>query len=326
MIPMPAQTHRTILTSSSTSTEFSTILSTSTATVDVTVDNSITQTAVVTVLETPTVVVSVTSTVYLPIGGTTVLKRAETALPAYASPCSGAVRYSSACSCISVLPTTTTLAASTATVTLPTTIWATETNTNTITQDVLVTVPATTTVIAATATVTSVVATQTVTPFYLTISDRYGTFYIYAVANNELGLVTNNPANALRFELASDGTVWAGGRTLVRYPSPGPQYVRLATPNRLNGPLFTQFRCGINNGQTLSCSVANNPANTWATQLFTSNGQTVRFSGAGFFHATPQEYAANPNPFAQFPLAVSECIVTAHCGAGLTCQQGKCRA
>ncbi|KAI9172724.1 hypothetical protein HJFPF1_02237 [Paramyrothecium foliicola] len=308
-----------------TETEFSTILSTSTVVVDTTVDNTITETAIATVSETATVVTSITSTVNLVIGASAPTKRAEAVIPVYASPCSGAARYTSACSCISASPATTTLVASTTTITIPTTVWATETETSVVTQDVPVTESATTTVTVATTTVTSVTAIQTVTPFYITISDNYGTFYIYTVANNDLALVTNDPARAQRFELASDGTVWASGRTLVRYASLGPQYVRLVTSNRLAQPTFAQFKCSITAGRTLECSVANNPARTWATLLYQSNGAQVRFTNTGFLHATPQEYASNGNPFAQFPVAVSECLVTSHCASGRTCQSGRCQ-
>jgi hypothetical protein len=307
-------------------TEFSTISSTSTVVVSNSVENIITETSVLTVPVTATVVTSVTSTVSLAIGASAPAKRADPVVPAYASPCSGVSRYTSACSCISATAVTTTLAASTVTTTIPTTVWATETQTVDVTQDVFTTLPVTTTVTVATTTITSTVATQTVTPFYLVISDNYGTFKIWSVPNNEFVLISNDPARAAqRLELRSDGTVWADdGRTLVRYKFSGVQYVRLAPANRLNQ--FSQFRCAITQGEFLSCSVSDSQANTWATQLFQSNGQTVRFSNAGFFHATQQEYATNGNQFAQFPLRVYQCLVNTHCSGGQTCQSGKCKA
>lgn len=313
---------------SSTSTEFSTIHSTSTIAVDVTVDNTITQTATVTVSETATVVSSITSTVYLPGAGTTHAKRAEAVIPAYASACSDSVRYSSACSCISATPQTTTIAASTTTVTVPTTVWAAETHTNVVTQDVPVTVPTTTTVIASMTTVTSVVATETITGFYLTIRDIMGTFYIESIDGNaDPARAINDPARARRFELASDGTLWSGGRTLTISTIEGPQVANLVAPILLNLPGIAQFRCSINNSfQTLSCSIGNEPAGTWATRISLSNGQVVRLNGAHLYHATPEEYGASTVSFAQVPLIVSECTLTAHCGAGLTCQEGSCRA
>jgi len=70
-------------------------------------------------------------------------------IPAYASPCSGAARYSSACSCIGVTRTTSTVAAprttttSISTVTVTPTVLQTQTQTQTLTTTVVTTATAT---------------------------------------------------------------------------------------------------------------------------------------------------------------------------------------
>ncbi|MCJ1308022.1 hypothetical protein MMC25_001672 [Agyrium rufum] len=58
---------------------------------------------------------------------------APSSIPAYATPCSGAVRYSSACSCLGVTATTTTVA--------PSTVTVTTTQTSTTTATVIIPVP-----------------------------------------------------------------------------------------------------------------------------------------------------------------------------------------
>ncbi|KAF3941130.1 hypothetical protein ABW19_dt0209710 [Dactylella cylindrospora] len=96
------------------------------------------------------------------------VKRQETSapsvIPSYASACSGAVRYSSACSCVGVLPTTVTLPASTSTVYADeTTTVATETKTITVATQYTTIIDGTTTVQTtdATSTIPVVVATTT---------------------------------------------------------------------------------------------------------------------------------------------------------------------
>ncbi|CAG8973809.1 hypothetical protein HYALB_00005554 [Hymenoscyphus albidus] len=78
------------------------------------------------------VAVSTTTTITLGPTATPFAKRAAGDIPDYASACSGSLRYSSACSCIGVLPTTFTAPTPTTTVTVTTTASA-PTCTNTIT-------------------------------------------------------------------------------------------------------------------------------------------------------------------------------------------------
>ncbi|KAF3908861.1 hypothetical protein AA313_de0201486 [Arthrobotrys entomopaga] len=87
-------------------------------TIHVTATNTIDTTAVVTVTTTDTI----TSTFPLHKRQATVI---PSDIPVYATPCSGAVRYSSACSCLGVLPTTLTVEAPSTTITISATVTTT---------------------------------------------------------------------------------------------------------------------------------------------------------------------------------------------------------
>ncbi|KEY65535.1 hypothetical protein S7711_09928 [Stachybotrys chartarum IBT 7711] len=116
--------------------------------------------------ETTTEVIPATATQTLPGSTTTVTvfdpalrkRSAAPTLPAYATPCSGEARYTSACSCIGVTgPIIVTAPTPTTTITLPTTVtYSTETVTVTVATE-------STTVIAATTSVTTTLSTVTLT-------------------------------------------------------------------------------------------------------------------------------------------------------------------
>ncbi|KAK6524145.1 hypothetical protein TWF694_005806 [Orbilia ellipsospora] len=115
----PTVTYYVTQTASVTATETDAQIETDT--IHVTATNTIETTEIVTVTATDTI------TTELPL----VNKRQVTVIPlnipAYATPCAGAVRYSSACSCIGVLPTTLTVVAPSTTITISTTISGTVT-------------------------------------------------------------------------------------------------------------------------------------------------------------------------------------------------------
>ncbi|KFA48223.1 hypothetical protein S40293_09340 [Stachybotrys chartarum IBT 40293] len=308
-----------------TETQYSTIESTSTVTVDITVVNTMELTATVTVSGTTTITASATTTVVAPLGA---LKKRdiEPAIPTYASACSGTVRYSSACSCISAVPATMTAVASTTTITLPTTVWVTESMTATATQDVKVTVATvSTTTVVATATVTTAVASASVTPLYLTVSDNYGTFYArYGLPNTDLLFLTPDVNRALSFNLTTDGRIWAGPRTLTRFASGGTQYLRLLRAENLSNSGIAQFQCSLNQARDLMCQIPNYPPGTLATLLFPSGDTLVRSPESLVMHATPADYANLFHPFSFITLKASACLIDSHCPAGEACRQGTC--
>ncbi|KAK6526574.1 hypothetical protein TWF694_005156 [Orbilia ellipsospora] len=104
---------------------------------------------------------STTTTLVPPPAGATEEKKKRqvtirpTSLPAYASPCSGSVRYSSACSCVGVTPLTVTVPAPSTTVT------ATSISTSTLTSTLTSTTITTDTVTDQTVTATITDSTQT---------------------------------------------------------------------------------------------------------------------------------------------------------------------
>ena len=92
-------------------------------------------------------------------------RQAQPTLPTYATPCSGVVRYTSACSCIGVSSASTVTApTSTSWVTLPTTLVASVTATSVVSTSIQVVYVATNTVTVTDAPATiSLIATETVT-------------------------------------------------------------------------------------------------------------------------------------------------------------------
>lgn len=132
---------------------------------ETTVTQTVHDTFTSTIQETPTETVY-TETITITTDPVTVFKRAAIpTIPAYASPCSGAVRFSSACSCIGASSATTiTAPASTTTVTLPSTALTTVPVTSVVATSVTVIYDETTTVTeTAPAATISTISTTTVT-------------------------------------------------------------------------------------------------------------------------------------------------------------------
>ncbi|MCJ1412899.1 hypothetical protein MMC19_006999 [Ptychographa xylographoides] len=150
-----------------------------------TAETTVTQT--VTVTGTPTEIDSVVATTTVDVTATTVVEETATIvdvetitlpadlskrqatetpsnIPTYASACSGSVRYSSACSCIGVTASTTTVAASTVTVTESSTVTPTGIAGYTTVSTEVVTVTDSTTAITTTDATVTVTSTSTVAP------------------------------------------------------------------------------------------------------------------------------------------------------------------
>ncbi|KAK6535469.1 hypothetical protein TWF694_001925 [Orbilia ellipsospora] len=165
-----------------------------------------------------------TSTTLFPPGDRKKNKRQvtvnPTSIPAYASPCSGAARYSSACSCIGVSHVTVTVPAPSTTITQTTTSTTTVTST-------LTTTTITSTVTDQTVTVTTTDSTQTnaqvvvvtATTFLMQSLDYNAGDYLVP-SNGGFGLAASS-ASAAKFQiLASNGLMnLTDGSALYGTPS-----------------------------------------------------------------------------------------------------------
>ncbi|RDW82873.1 hypothetical protein BP6252_03985 [Coleophoma cylindrospora] len=159
---------------------------------------------------------------------TVVLKRgvatSTPSVPAYASACSGAVRYSSACQCIgvSVFARTVTAATPTTTVTVTQTSSVTNTDAQTATESTTIT---SVTVISTKATVTSISTATTTTAcvpsptsFYLKVSGGpYNGHYLYLPGNMQLSTAQNvgytaSLSTAMVFNLDTNGNIYISDR------------------------------------------------------------------------------------------------------------------
>ncbi|KAF3913283.1 hypothetical protein ABW20_dc0100424 [Dactylellina cionopaga] len=132
-----------------------------------TATNFITATETISVTEIVTEGITKTTTDLTEEVGATVKKRQHTviptAIPAYASPCSGAIRYSSACSCLGLAVSTVTVASPSTTITVPTTVTFTETVSPTLDTTTI-------TITDSTATVEQTIATRTETTAVATVT------------------------------------------------------------------------------------------------------------------------------------------------------------
>ncbi|KAK6518282.1 hypothetical protein TWF506_005442 [Arthrobotrys conoides] len=140
-------------------------------------------------------------------------------IPAYASKCSGFVRYSSACACIGA-----TLTAA------PTTKTVTEIST---------------TVISATATATAI-------SFVMQLKDVFPGYYIAQIPTNGYAAVNDDIANAVKFYLQPNGVLKFGGgapvRLIIRYPDAGAIFIHDMEPEGAS-PL----KCRLDGSQYLTC-------------------------------------------------------------------------
>ncbi|KAF3936658.1 hypothetical protein ABW19_dt0207408 [Dactylella cylindrospora] len=193
------------------------------ATDDVTAISTVYETTTVTLYSTATDIVPVTLTVET-TAYQNLAKRQQTdipsSIPAYASACSGAVRYSSACSCIGVTPTIVTLEASTITVSADATVTQTTvTTTIIVATDYVTEVAATNTIVTTDATLTqsTTVATATHTN-YISLSQRFavqivgGTWNGWYFNRENNGMLSVKPSilgQASSTVHLADGVVWS---------------------------------------------------------------------------------------------------------------------
>jgi hypothetical protein len=140
-------------------------------------------------------------------------KRADPVIPAYASPCSGEVRYSSACSCLGVTASTVTLTTPVATST--TSITETHSVTETVTASTeLITSTVTTLTETATDATTTLTTLVTSTTTLAAASTPVPTwFYIQAVGGSSDGwLLQYNPSATTPFLFRSSATNGVGAQ------------------------------------------------------------------------------------------------------------------
>ncbi|KAJ6256904.1 hypothetical protein Dda_7787 [Drechslerella dactyloides] len=198
----------TVTPAVSTVTTTNTAHATATTTDSVVHTDTVSQTATETEHTTATVIVPFTVTVQETQYSAGIAKRQQTdipsAIPNYASWCSGAVRYSSACSCMGVTGTTVTIPAETTTATTDTTVTDTTTTvTETISTEIVTVFDATTTVVVTDTTVTSSTAVATHTDItYIPLSARFNIQvqtgsvqgqYLNKASNNFVAIVPSNP-------------------------------------------------------------------------------------------------------------------------------------
>jgi hypothetical protein len=189
---------------------------------------------------------------------TSVLKRQITAIPSsvpiYATPCSGTVRYSSACSCLGVTASTKTLPAPIVVVVV----------TATSTSTVYVTIPATSTFAAVTSVTytTDVVATATATCFVLEVSSgtaSAGTLvghYLQLIqsGNSEKVVPTAELNTAAKFSIDEFGDLTANSNNGfvagIFQNDPPISDVWFSEPEEVNYPLG----CSLSTNGVLTCA------------------------------------------------------------------------
>ncbi|EWC44092.1 hypothetical protein DRE_07227 [Drechslerella stenobrocha 248] len=169
----------TITPAIATVTVTNTVFATATLTEDVVQTDTVLTTTTETLHTTATEFIPFTETVQETRYSSAIFKRQETEMtsdiPSYATACSGAVRYSSACSCVGATETTITLPGETATVTVDATVTdSTVTVTATVATEFTTVVDTTSTVVVTDATITSSTAVATVTNVnYIALKDRF---------------------------------------------------------------------------------------------------------------------------------------------------------
>ncbi|KAF3914293.1 hypothetical protein ABW20_dc0107502 [Dactylellina cionopaga] len=288
----------TVTPAASTSTITETYYSTSSETVSLTATSTDFRTLTVVQPTTLTTELSITTTITIKPPGQVPgkLKRQVTVvpskIPAYASPCSGSVRYSSACSCRSISHVTVTLPSPTTVVTTKLMISTTETSTDlkmitvTSTEGTI-----TRTTTDATKTETKVIATQTAHAFILQVADGVpaaGGQYIQARVDAAAG---TPPPLIFKFTtVRSDATkllIRHDGR-LVAYDNGWGVYAGWLDNSWTSSFIYIhsfQFNglhtlsCSFNAAWEISCSGAPPPYTDLGTY---SNGYSLNIGVSGF--------------------------------------------
>jgi hypothetical protein len=186
-------------------------------------------------------------------------------IPVYASACSGAVRFSSACSCIGVTRTTVTVATPLTTTTI--TLTATQS-------------PITTVVITSTAS-----ATATGTAFALRAVGSTADGQYVSLNNQDNTIInafTSDLSSAARFSIGTGGTLLSFGRYRANTDLFAPATIFFNTPGTFSGTI------------NLTCNVG-------ATSTLTCTG----FNGANQFQLCPDGCTTNSEPCNGVSLAIS---------------------
>ncbi|MCJ1403257.1 hypothetical protein MMC11_006480 [Xylographa trunciseda] len=255
-----------------TSTSTVTVTATATTTDMFTITNTGTTTATIPV----TVIIPETATVTVPVFA----KRMEmsdlvrkptislaarqmtvrpSAIPSYASTCSGSVRYSSACSCIGVTATTTTaptpITTTTVTVTTVQTSAVTQTSAATVVIDVTTTILDTVTVATVTA---SVCAGPTPTFVLSAVGGSFDGQYAQVINSGDGfdDVISFGPqSSASTFAIDTAGHIHVGNEYANTNTDPGaPAFLfYFNTPAQIAASNYVYASCSILPGDTLSC-------------------------------------------------------------------------
>ncbi|EWC43668.1 hypothetical protein DRE_01555 [Drechslerella stenobrocha 248] len=263
-----------ITAAASTVTNTVTTSFTDSTTVAVTETSTESRTATVYATLTISVTTSITTTVTSrPPEATAKAKRGLTVvpsvIPAYASPCSDAVDYSSACSCVGATQGATTIEVP------PTTTTETVSETTTVTSTafdttVVVTTVATITSITATTTttVTEAIATETVVAFLLQLQNIYPGSYLKFTAYPAINIIPSpifivadaDRSKASPLILTRDGYLYGLDRVPIKITDPYPQYVYYPTAFSYvyhwdaKGEIEYALRCSFDADYVISCS------------------------------------------------------------------------
>ncbi|RKU43786.1 hypothetical protein DL546_004996 [Coniochaeta pulveracea] len=264
----------TVTPSTVTLTEYSTTPQTDTVTIPTTVISTLHDTFTTIVHATSTVVSSATVTA----SAVPAKRDASDGIPAYASPCSGLVRFSSACSCIGVTAKTVTAVTPSTTVTLP----VTSTSLTSITQAVTTsstTVEDTTVTQTTTDTTFTSVAVTTVSPVSQSITGRLSfttngqQYYIgnYDSSGISYAFAVTDPAAAITVTLDANGQLKYGTKVAKGNPtSPGSALQFFFVEPNVATTTRTPYTCSINANHALSCYV-NSPSEDLVLSLRPNN-------------------------------------------------------
>ncbi|OIW30106.1 hypothetical protein CONLIGDRAFT_714525 [Coniochaeta ligniaria NRRL 30616] len=244
--------------------------------------SSITLSTVIPATETSTVEETETETETSTVIATTQLppinkKRADPTIPAYASPCSGEVRYSSACSCLGVTASTVILATPIATSTASITETHSVTETLTASTEIVTSTATTLTETATDATTTLTTLVTSTTTLAAASTPVPTWFYIQAVGGTSDGWLLqsqsnpsantpftfgSNAANGAQFGLV-DGKLFDGNGYPVYYTynpqSPYTSSVSVSSAGRTallpaQASTRSQVSCSVQDDSTLDCT------------------------------------------------------------------------
>jgi len=187
---------------------------------------------------------------------------APSSIPAYASACSGSVRYSSACSCIGVTKSTTTaptpITTKTVTVTTVQTSDITLSSSATLVVDVTTTVLDTTTVATATTTVCAVGPSET---FVLSaVGGTYNGQYAYLApipdsdGDGDMGILFGSLSTASTFNVDAAGHLSSGNHYANSDAGIPEDFVFFDTAAVISTSGFPYTTCAILPGGALQCS------------------------------------------------------------------------